>query len=72
MEKSNLCLRCINWDRRPEEGPGERMGYCIARRKVVGPHTECEYYQLRTADSVASLNRKIYGNFEENMDDMEF
>jgi hypothetical protein len=72
MEKTNLCLKCINWDRRPEGAPGEGMGYCIARNKIVGPHYECEYFQLRTADRVASMKRKIYGEIDEEMDEFGF
>lgn len=64
MDKSNLCVRCINWDHRPEGNQGERMGYCIARRKIVGPHLECEFYLLKTADRVASMNTKLYGSMD--------
>ncbi len=72
MEKSNLCVKCINWDHRPEGAPGERMGYCIARHRIVSPHLECEYYQLRTADRVATLNNRLYGQIDDSMEEMDF
>lgn len=72
MEKPNLCLKCINWDHRPEGNPGELMGYCIARRRIVGPHQDCEFYQLRTADRVATMNNKLYGRIDDSAEEMDF
>ena len=48
------------------------MGYCIARRRIVGPHMDCEYYQLKTADRVATMNNKLYGQIDEGMEDADF
>lgn len=72
MDNKNLCLRCLNWDRRPEGSPGEGMGYCMARNRIVGPHYECEYFQLKTADRVAQMNRRIYGELDSDFEDADF
>ncbi len=73
MEKVNLCTKCINWDHRPEGNPGERMGYCLSRKRMVGPHYECEFYQLKTPERMAVMNRKLYGSTDDyGAEDMEF
>ncbi|MBX8634508.1 MAG: hypothetical protein M1422_03765 [Candidatus Thermoplasmatota archaeon] len=69
MEKTNLCRKCINWDHRPEGNPGELMGYCIAKKKNVGPHYECDLFQPRTPEATALMNSRIYGAYEENSGD---
>ncbi|MEM3852245.1 MAG: hypothetical protein QXP70_04515 [Methanomassiliicoccales archaeon] len=71
MDTRNLCLKCINWDRRPEGAPGEGMGYCIAKKMIVGPHYRCDFYKLKTADRVASMRRELYGELDPDGEDFE-
>ena len=66
-----LCLVCLYWDPRPEDGSGPGMGYCSERDIVTMVRCECEHFEEATKDKVDNRNREIYGEFEDEDDDEE-
>jgi len=60
----NLCPRCLYWDRRPEDGLGERLGYCTQKEILTSYVTECRFYERATPDRVRQKSRELYGEFE--------
>lgn len=59
-----LCLACLYWDARPEDGSGPGMGYCSERDIITMVRCECEHFEEATREKVEDRNRDIYGEIE--------
>jgi hypothetical protein len=70
--ETSLCLACLYWDQRPEEGQVGYSGYCRQKENIVGLTKKCEYYRKRTPKRQESLYRELYGEMEdEEMEEEE-
>jgi len=56
-----LCATCLYCDKRPESGTQAGLAYCLKKRIIVTPKTECAVYARATARAVENLKASLYG-----------
>ena len=71
-----LCLYCVFWDHRPEDGVDDHHAFCRAKEMIVSCfRKECPFFQEATEENIAELNKILYGDpemEEGDADDFEF
>jgi hypothetical protein len=64
-KKKRLCLSCLYWDPRPEEGSGPGLGYCVERDIITTVRCECDLFEQATKSKVEARDRALYGQIDE-------
>lgn len=69
QKQKKLCLSCLNWDPRPEEGSGPGLGYCTERDIITMVRCECDLFVQATRSKVEARDRALYGEIDEEAEE---